>query len=236
VGPKVLGSGDPAGDAAGEPPEDGRELAPTVGSGLAPAPVAGESSLPGGSPARKLSLEDLPLLLGPIALVIAGAMAVGSVLGVFFGSDFRAYALIAGLLAALPLARGLPKTHSEAVAVADIREDRVVSAVERAIAPFLRRKPKSQIEDVPDRQPHRNQRAASVLVPVALLSLSSGSAGKFSGGHPPPPWRAGLRSDLTDSDPSALDLRFGLDSRGLTDTELRRRVHAALLYLAGGEP
>lgn len=58
----------------------------------------------------------------------------------------------------------------------------------------------------------------------------------YSGGGAPPPPRHRYSRLLTPFAASPIDRLFDLDSPDLTESELRRRVHAALRYLAGGEP
>ena len=152
--------------------------------------------------------------------------------GWLLGGEFRALCMAIGLFAGLPLGlRLLRLSHSEAVALADVREERVVAVVERIIlSPFRRQRGAERGASALDRRPKRNRRAVALLVPVALSCLSSGSAGKFSGGTPPPPRRLRL-DDLT--------YPFGLDRPrpDLSDPALRLRVRACLRFLsAGGEP
>ena len=125
--------------------------------------------------------------------------------------------------------RGSLRDQATATRVAERRAEWIAVAVKRAARPFRVRRRAAPVAAPTDRRPKRNRRAVALLIPVALSCLSSGSAGKFTGGHPPPPRRP---------QPDDLTYPFGLDRPcpDLSDSDLRLRVHLALRFLAGGEP
>lgn len=207
--------------------------------GHAPAPAArGETPL-SGSPGGFVHRTPVALTVHlPYALVgLAAGLLVWGAVGLTLGGlsfDLRGTSILvrdpAGVLAfflGLMVSAGLSGDPSlEDWTVADRTAARYAAIVRAALGHAVR--PRTGITQA-DPRPKRNRRAVALLVPVALSCLSSGSAGKFSGGTPPPPRRPHL-DDLT--------YPFGLDHPrpDLSDQALRLRVRACLRFLsAGGE-
>ena len=246
VGPKALGPGGAVGSAAAKPPgvvgsDERKESLRGSRFGHAPAPAARGETPPSGSPGGFVRRTPVALTVHlPYALIgLAAGLLVWGATGLTLGGlsfDLHGTSILvrdpAGVLAfflGLMVSSGLSGDPSlEDWTVADRTAARYAASV-RALGRAVR--PRTGIAQA-DPRPKRNRRAVALLVPVALLSLNSGSAGKFSGGTPPPPRRRRLGPQPTDSrhDP------FFLDSPTLSDRELRRRVRLTLAWLAGGEP